>query len=324
MRIHKLIIVILLIGSMSQSSTTGRSVSRRRGQPPASQRLKNASKHIVEFDLIYEIFASDQTRHVNMLLLIPKTLRNRQRIISTKYSLQPTRVFDENGNRYAEFVLSNPEKRTDIVVSIKSELFQYDLETARQMRIKNTYKGPNLQDFLKRERFIEKDNAEIQEIADDIEGEVDLEIVRNIYDYVIDNMKYTSRGKTDIGAARALQRGEGDCTEYSDLFVALCRAKNIPARVVSGYVATLDPDKSKHNWVEVYLDGYGWIPFDPSGGDIGSDFYRNRAFTRLRPAYVYFSYIRNDKVLNNFQFARFTYRGRRIKVSDSIEFKPPD
>ncbi len=324
MKFRKFIIVSLLIGSISLTSAEGRSIPRRRGPQQFTPRTRDNSKQIVEFDLIYNIFASDQTRRVNINLLIPTTQPNRQRILSTKYSIKPSRVFDKDGNRYAEFVLNNPEKRIDIVVSIKAELFRYDLEAAREMRIRNTSKGPQYNDFLKREKYIEKDDPQIVEIADGIDGEVDLEIVRNIYDYVIDKMEYTTDGKRDVGAAMALERGKGDCTEYSDLFAALCRAKKIPARVVSGYMATYDPSQSKHNWVEVYLQDFGWIPFDPSGGDIRSDYFRNRAFSRLRPAYIYFSHIRNDDVLSNYQFARFTYRGRRIKVTDSIEFKQPD
>jgi transglutaminase-like putative cysteine protease len=315
--------VTMLVNSIFATGASGRSYSHRT-QAQAPPRIRNTSKSIVEFDLTYEIFASDGTRRVNFLLLIPKTLPNRQRILSTKYSIEPSRVFNKNGNRYAEFVLNNPQKRTDIVVSIRAELFRYDLETARRMRIKNTSKGPGFRDFLKREKYIEKDDPQIQEVADGITGETDMEIVRNIYDYVIDKMEYTVAGKTDVGAAAALERGRGDCTEYSDLFTALCRAKEIPARVVSGYVASYDPARSKHNWIEVYLRDYGWVPFDPSSGDIRSDYFRNRAFSILRPAYVYFSNIRNDEVLNGYQFARFTYRGRRIKVTDSIEFKQPD
>jgi hypothetical protein len=147
--------------------------------------------------------------------------------------------------------------------------------------------------------------------------------VKNIYDYVIDNMEYTMPSKRNRGAVKALQSGKGDCTEYADLFVAICRAKNIPARVVTGYTVGVDPTSSKHNWAEVYLQEYGWVPFDPSTGDIENAIIRNRAFGRMRPAYIYLSYIRNNEVLRNYNFSLYRYWGDRVRFKDSIEFKRP-
>ncbi len=58
-----------------------------------------------------------------------------------------------------------------------------------------------------------------------------------------------------IGVVNALRRRSGDCEEFAGLFVALCRSKGIPARLV--WVPN-------HNWAEFYLtdhDGAGhWIP----------------------------------------------------------------
>ncbi|MGA2068349.1 MAG: transglutaminase-like domain-containing protein [Thermoguttaceae bacterium] len=58
-----------------------------------------------------------------------------------------------------------------------------------------------------------------------------------------------------IGVSKALQGHAGDCAEMSAIFVALCRAAGIPARLV--WVPN-------HNWAEFYLaDAKGaehWIP----------------------------------------------------------------
>jgi hypothetical protein len=58
-----------------------------------------------------------------------------------------------------------------------------------------------------------------------------------------------------IGVANSLNRGVGDCEEMAGIFVALCRAASIPARLV--WVPN-------HNWAEFYLtdrEGTGhWIP----------------------------------------------------------------
>lgn len=69
---------------------------------------------------------------------------------------------------------------------------------------------------------------------------------------------------------------KGDCKSFASSFVMLCRAVEIPARCVVGYLpgdfdpvtgATHVKRKHCHAWAEVYIAPYGWVPFDatPSG-----------------------------------------------------------
>jgi hypothetical protein len=52
-----------------------------------------------------------------------------------------------------------------------------------------------------------------------------------------------------------------DCKVGAALFIALCRARGIPARMISGY--TLNPVlPTTHSWFEVWFDGRGWLQFD--------------------------------------------------------------
>jgi transglutaminase-like putative cysteine protease len=77
----------------------------------------------------------------------------------------------------------------------------------------------------------------------------------------------------------------------------------------------------KHHWVEVYLEKYGWVPFDASWGDVENMVVRNRAFERMSPVYIYLSHIRNDEVLHNKHFFAYLYLGDKVQLKDSIKFK---
>lgn len=94
-------------------------------------------------------------------------------------------------------------------------------------------------------------------------------IARNIYDYLREKLFYKRIGGWDI-APTVLQRGSGSCSEYTFVYIAMCRAAGLPARF-AGSVVVRGEDASfdfvYHRWVEVYLPGYGWVPVDPSGGD---------------------------------------------------------
>jgi transglutaminase-like putative cysteine protease len=59
---------------------------------------------------------------------------------------------------------------------------------------------------------------------------------------------------------------EGSCRDVAVLFCAACRSLGIAARFVSGYErdASLQENGDLHAWAEVYLEGAGWIGYDPS------------------------------------------------------------
>ena len=82
--------------------------------------------------------------------------------------------------------------------------------------------------------------------------------VETVYDWVQEHVEY-KKGKLK-GALAALKDGTGDCEELSSLFIAICRAKGIPARTV--WVPG-------HCYAEFYLEdaeGEGhWFPCQPAG-----------------------------------------------------------
>jgi transglutaminase-like putative cysteine protease len=321
MKFRKIISTLLLITAIFPADSAGQLPPQPRRKYPSRQPISSIQNNTVEFDLSYDFFAPKETAKIKLIVLLPQTLQDRQEILSIKYSKKPSRTFRVNGNRYAEFVFLRPEKRTKLKISVKAKLFRYDLLTARKKNGREYYEQSELGEYLKQEKYIEKDNPQIRQIAKSIEGRTEVEIVKNIFNYVTDNLKYYSHGGKDWGALKTLEKKKGDCSEYSDLFIALCRAKNIPARFISGYIRRPDSARSKHNWAEVYLQKYGWVPFDPSTSDINNRIMRKMAFEKLRPAYIYFSNIRNDEVLNNYYFARYTYWGDKPKLKDSIKFK---
>jgi sugar lactone lactonase YvrE len=111
----------------------------------------------------------------------------------------------------------------------------------------------------------------IQQLAIDIVGKETNPywMARKIFDYVRNNLEYKLEGGWNA-APYVLQRGSGSCSEYTFSFISLCRAAGLPARYAGSMVVRGDDasmDDVYHRWSEVYLPGFGWIPFDPQGGD---------------------------------------------------------
>ncbi|MBQ2436816.1 MAG: transglutaminase domain-containing protein, partial [Clostridia bacterium] len=80
---------------------------------------------------------------------------------------------------------------------------------------------------------------------------------------------------------RFLESRTGYCTHFATLATLLYREAGIPARYAEGYFISEElagsveketdvtlsvPDSAAHAWVEVYLDGVGWVPVEVTPG----------------------------------------------------------
>lgn len=119
--------------------------------------------------------------------------------------------------------------------------------------------------FLLPSHYVESDAAEVVAIAQDIrrrhaspEGQL-----RAAYRYPQERLHY--RAMANRGALYALHAGEGDCTEYAALFVAIARALGYPARLSSDFLFSQRTrfDQPNHHAAEVWLNGQ-WLPVDPN------------------------------------------------------------
>jgi len=81
-----------------------------------------------------------------------------------------------------------------------------------------------------------------------------------IFDWVVYNIRYEFPDPESRGAAKSFARRSGDCSEFSVVFCALCRAEGIPARTVTACW----PWGGGHVWAEVLIPPYGWVPADTS------------------------------------------------------------
>jgi len=127
-------------------------------------------------------------------------------------------------------------------------------------------KEAGVQEFLKATHFYQCDHPDIVAQAKEIVGdETDAyKASFMICHWVFGNVK--KKGTATISnALETLNTMEGDCGEHAALFVGLCRAVGLPARVATG-LAYASPYRAfgGHAWCEVYVGK--WISVDPTFG----------------------------------------------------------
>ncbi len=122
--------------------------------------------------------------------------------------------------------------------------------------------------FLKPAKFVESNRPEIVSFARNFKRGTPKRIAREIFDWISKNIRYSKYTAKEQGALYCMKHKKGDCTEFTDLFVALARCHNIPARRMAGYLCgnspVLDPSRY-HNWAEFYDENdRKWYIADPA------------------------------------------------------------
>ena len=103
---------------------------------------------------------------------------------------------------------------------------------------------------------------------------------RGVFDFVKDYLTYQEQLE-EHGAVWAYDHRSGDCTEFTNLFIALCRAAGIPTKFVSGYSyksGDENLERMGHAFAIMYLPNVGWTPVDLTWplhqgqfGELGND-----------------------------------------------------
>lgn len=100
-----------------------------------------------------------------------------------------------------------------------------------------------------------------------------------LQDYFRENYTYNTQvpaGHGEEAVDAFLARKEGFCEQFAGTYAAMARSLGIPSRVAVGFTqgqrdaADLDRyivrGENAHAWPEVFLEGFGWVAFEPTPG----------------------------------------------------------
>jgi len=189
----------------------------------------------------------------------------------------------KNGiDNYLELMLAIPANKT-VTKEVKFVLLQLPVDYLKASSLPVTERDKlATQKYLLPSDLIESDATEIKKVSGSLFGanSSELKKARAAYEYPARVLKF--RPQKAAGAVKALKAGIGDCTEYSCLFCALCRAGDVPARRVAvfnlGSKNEITDKEPNHDTAEVFLSTHGWVPVDPNVG--GGKYDRPVGFAR--------------------------------------------
>lgn len=245
---------------------------------------KNEQFHKVIFRHSVKCYGPGKIKTLDVNIALAENRDNQTILEDIKFNIPPTDILkDKWGQKTALFSFKNvkPGEIKNITVETIFQTFEV------RYFIYPEYVG-SLESIPAdiKEKYLEDDekyqinNEIIQKVLKEVVGDEKNPywIMRKIHQYVIGHLHYLMDGMWDT-APTVLSNTHGSCSEYSFVFISLCKAAGLPTRYVGSTWIKKDEkstDEVYHRWVEVYIPNYGWIPTDPTHGD--RDTPRDQAF----------------------------------------------
>lgn len=215
----------------------------------------------IDLQLDYEV-----THPAHFLFNIEAAFDEGHRVVSERLSITPAvkvrTFFDErNGNRFVR--LDAPKGQLSVNYNASVELVSHPtplhLDEAPVTQVPD-----DVLRYLMPSRYCESDilsRAAQQQFGHLPHG---LSRVRAIESWIHDSIYYLPGFSNSTTTAQEVfvQRA-GVCRDFAHLGITFCRALNIPARLVVGYVYFEEPPQDFHAVFEAWLDNQ-WVVFDPT------------------------------------------------------------
>lgn len=170
-----------------------------------------------------------------------------------------TYLITEHGN-YTAFPLTadNGSYSIQVMENIGGDSYVLSLEQTVDVQIENEFLPflyPNQYVDFKADSNAVKKGSELAE-----DTWTDLEVVQNIYNFVIKNISYDEEKAQNVSYGYlpnvddTLASGTGICFDYAALMTAMLRSQNIPTKLEVGYSGD-----TYHAWISTYVDDKGWV-----------------------------------------------------------------
>ncbi|MFV2015031.1 MAG: transglutaminase family protein [Candidatus Heimdallarchaeota archaeon] len=261
-----IIIVLLLLGGITIEYTVEQ-----------NETLKGKA----DFQLTYRYRMQNQgplnLSSVSLRLALLKTWDPVQTVDSINIRTEPNQTTSdeyENSFVWYNYENFNVGQWIDLQFDVNITLNLLDYSTAKLNVLDYDVNDPLYKLYTRYHPFTDTTDPGIQKVAQELTSSNNpLEIAYEAYNFSSTYITYKLL-TNEKGAPWALRNAYGDCNEYTDLFMALIKARGVPAVEHTAWLAefkegftTSDEGAAAHAYPMFYINGIGLLPADPTRGN---------------------------------------------------------
>ncbi|TGL72400.1 transglutaminase-like domain-containing protein [Leptospira jelokensis] len=214
-----------------------------------------------------ELTATSDLPETNYHVILPKKDTYAQELREETFYSPSVLSLDETGNRTLTVTIpSLKEGETKSIPVYSGKLTRYKIhwKLESDISVKREESESKFPNELRDDWFLKLEDPIVVGKREELfQGK------SSVKELLLETAKYVSSipyksGKFEA-APKVIEKNNGGCTEHSYVTMSLLRGVGIPARLVWNYLPTEASSEMSfnHKYVEVWVEGYGWIPMEP-------------------------------------------------------------
>jgi transglutaminase-like putative cysteine protease len=288
---------------------------------PGTKTYKDKRTYAISYSVDIKVEEAKAPNSLYLWLPRPVQSSSQRNVRLLSRNVEP---FIENYRGTSLFQMKDLQKGANPAVTLSYLVEVYAVETdiransvsigSRAQAAMPAYTGPS--------DLIPSGDPRVRELAASVTGREQNPYLkaRRIYDYLLHEVaiQWAVAGSAPLNGPIAktlpgvIKDRRADPYMAALLFCALSRAAGVPAIPVAGVLMDRDRMGSSHYWAEFWVDGFGWIPVDPS---LGKGAAPPSFVLRADRANYYFGSLDNQRVSFSRDFAALSQMAPRSRVS---------
>jgi transglutaminase-like putative cysteine protease len=288
---------------------------------PGTKTFKDKRTYAISYSVDIKVDKAEGPNSLYLWLPRPAASSSQRNVRLLSRNVEP---FIENYRGTSLFQMKDLQNGAAATLNLSYLVEVYAVET--DIRANSLSSGsktsPAMSAYTASGDLIPSDNPRVRELAALLVGREQNPYLkaRRIYEYLLNEVSIQRAGPEDSSPETPLAKAiplvieekRADPYTAALLFCALSRAAGVPAIPVSGVLMDRNRICASHYWAEFWVDGFGWIPVDPTlgGGATPPSF-----VPRADRANYYFGSLDNQRISFSRGFTALSPMEPRSRVS---------
>jgi transglutaminase-like putative cysteine protease len=240
---------------------------------PGSKTFKDKRTYAISYSVDIKVEKAEGPNSLYLWLPLPVTSSSQRNVRLLSRNLEP---FIENYRGTSLFQMKDLQSGATAAVNLSYLVEVYAVETDVRVNSLSAGSATSMSAYLAPNDLIPSDHPRVKELAASVAGREQNPYLkaRRIYEYLLKEVAIQwavpESGAPEAPVAKTLpgviEEKRADPYMAALLFCAMARATGVPAIPVSGALIDRNRTAGSHYWAEFWIDGFGWIPVDPTLG----------------------------------------------------------